>query len=115
MLTKLVFLLQLTLSLQREKIKEIKPNRKFGGPQRDKILRRLRKGSRNDVFRNLSLRLRRLFGSLPRVMNFYGNLTFETLTLFISALFLLKKLLLLSIFVIFEVLDTLLKEDINGN
>lgn len=114
MLTKLLFSLHLTLSLQREKMKKIKPNRKFGGPQRDKILRRLKKCSRKDVFRNQSLGLRRLFGSLSCVINFYGNTTFDTLTLFASVLLLLKKLLLISIFIICKVLDSLLKEEING-
>ncbi len=114
MLTKLLFSLQLTLSLQRERIKKIKPNRKFGGPQRDKIERRLKKGSRKDVFRNQSLGLRRLFGFLSCVIICYGNTTFDTLTLFTSVLFLLKKLLLISIFIICKVLDSLLKEEING-
>jgi len=115
MLTKLVFLLQLTLSLQREKIKEIKPIRKFGSPKRDKILRRLKKVSQNDVSRIKSLELRSLIGSLPRITNFYRNTAFDTLALFTLLLFLLKKLLLISILFICKVIDSLLNEEINGN
>ncbi|MDN5846002.1 MAG: hypothetical protein L0H53_06985 [Candidatus Nitrosocosmicus sp.] len=112
---KLKFLLQLTLLLQKERIKESKPIRKYGGPQRDKILRRLKKGRRNDVFGNQSWGLIRLFGYLPRVINFYRQTIVNTLALLTTILFLLKKLLLLSILVICRVLDSLLSQDVNGN
>jgi hypothetical protein len=115
MLLKLIFLLQLTLSLQKEKIKKSKPIRRYCGPQRDKKLRRLKKGGRIHVSRNQSLGLKRLFGYLPRVFNFYGKTTFDTLALLTTVLFLLKKLLLLSILVICRVLESLLNQDFNGN
>lgn len=115
MLLKLIFLLQWTLSLQKEKIKRSKPIRKHGGPQRDKILHRLKKDSRNDRSRNSSLGQRRLFEYLPRVINFYGQTSLDTLALLTTILFLLKKLLLLSILAICRVLDSLLNEDVNGN
>ena len=70
MLIKLIFLLQLTLSLQGEKEKKIRTIRKSGGPQRDKILRRLKKGLEIDIFRNKTLRLRSLFESLQRCHKF---------------------------------------------
>lgn len=110
MLLKLIFLLQLTLLLQKEKIKKSRPIRKYVGPQRDKILRRLKKGGRNQ-----SLGIKRLFGYLPRVINFYGQTTFDTLALLTTVLFLLKKLLLLSILIICRVLESLLDQDNNGN
>ena len=115
MLLKLIFLLQLTLLLQKEKIKKSKPIRKYVGPQRDKILRRLKKGGRNDVSRNQSLGIKRLFGYLPRVINFYGQTTFDTLALLTTVLFLLKKLSLLSILIICRVLESLWDQDNNGN
>lgn len=115
MLLKLIFLLQVTLSLQKEKIKNSKPIRRYCGPQRDIKLRRVKKGGRNHVSRNQSLELKRLFGYLPRVLNFYGQTTFDTLALLTTVLFLLKKLLLLSILVICRVLDSLLNQDVNGN
>ena len=46
MLVKFILLLQLTLSLQGEKIRKTKPIRKSGGTQRDKILHRLKKGDK---------------------------------------------------------------------
>ena len=110
MLLKLIFLLQLTLLLQKEKIKKSRPIRKYVGPQRDKILRRLKKGGRNQ-----SLGIKRLFAYLPRVINFYGQTTFDTLALLTTVLFLLKKLLLLSILIIYRVLESLLDQDNNGN
>jgi hypothetical protein len=115
MLLKLIFLLQLTLLLQKEKIKKSRPVRKYGGPQRDKILRRLKKVGRNHVSRNQSLGLKRLFGYLSRIINFYGQTTFDTLALLTTVLFLLKKLLLLSILVICRVLESLLNQDNNGS
>jgi hypothetical protein len=115
MLKKLIFLLQLTLSLQKEKIKKSKPIRRYCGPQRDKKLHRLKKGGRNQVSGNQSLGLKRLFGYLPRVLNFYGQTTIDTLALLTTVLFLLKKLLLLSILVIYRVLDSFLNQDFNEN
>ncbi len=115
MLIKLIFLLQLTLSLQGEKSKKIRAVCKSGGIQRGKIFRRLKKGSRIDIFRNKSLGLRSLFESILRVINFYKPAPFDTLVIFTSVLFLLKKSLLLSILVICKILHSLLNEDINGN
>ncbi|WP_144730420.1 hypothetical protein [Candidatus Nitrosocosmicus arcticus] len=114
MLTKLIFLLQLTLSLQRELIKGRKPIRKLGHPKRGKILRRLKKVSRNDVSRIKLLELNSLFGSLPRVTNIYRGTAIDALALFTLLLFLLKKLLLISILFICRVIDSLLNEEING-
>jgi len=54
-------------------------------------------------------------GFLPQVINFYGLATFDTLVLFKALLFVLKKLLLLSMLVICRMLDNLLSDDINGN
>ena len=79
MLIKLIFLLQLTLSPQGEKEKKIRTIRKSGGPQRDKILRRLKKGTRNDIFRKRTLRLRSLFEFLLPVINFCRPAPFDTL------------------------------------
>ena len=115
MLIKLILLLQLTLSLQGKKIKKTNPIRKYGGPQRDKILRRLKEGRQNNVSRYKSLGIRRLFGYLPRVVNFYGEATFDTVALLTTILFLLKKLVLLSILLICKVLDSLLNANVNGN
>ena len=115
MLIKLIFLVQLTLSPQGEKEKKIRTIHKSGGPQRDKILRRLKKGTRNDKFRKRTLRLRSLFESLLPVINFCRPAPFDTLVLITSVLFLLKKLLLLSILVICRILHNLMYEDINGN
>ena len=115
MLVKIIFLLHLTLSVQGEKIWKTKPIRKLGGIQRNKELRRPKKGGRNVIFRSQSLRIRRLFRYLPRVINFYGSATFDTWVLLTFLLFILKKFLLLLILAICRVIDGLLNEDINGN
>ena len=115
MLIKLIFLVQLNLSPQGEKEKKIRTIHKSGGPQRDKILRRLKKGTRNDIFRKRTLRLRGLFEFLLPVVNLCRPAPFDTLLLITSVLFLLKKLLLLSILVICRILHYLMYEDINGN
>ena len=114
MLMKLLFLLHLTLSVQREKIWKTKPIRKSGGIQRNKELRRPKKSGRNVIFRSQSLRIRRLFRYLPRVINFYGSATFDTWVLLTFLLFILKKFLLLLILAICRVIDSLLNEDISG-
>ncbi len=115
MLMKLILFLQLTLSLHGEKIRKTKSLHKSGGPQGDGILRRLKKGGLNDRFRNESWRPKTLVGYLPRIINFYGLATFDTLALFTIMLFLLKKFLLFLIPVIWRLLKSLSNEDINGN
>ena len=115
MLVKIIFLLHLTLSVQGEKIWKTKPIRKSGGIQRNKELRRPKKSGRNVIFRSQSLRVRRLFRYLPRVINFYGSATFDTSVLLTTLLFILKKFLLLLILAICRVIDSLLNEDISGN
>ncbi len=115
MLTKLILLLHLTLSVQGVKIWKTKSIRKSGGIQRNKKLRRPKKSGLNVIFKSQSLRVRRLFGYLPHLINFYGSATFDTSFLLTTLLFLLKKFLLLLILAICSVIDSLLKEDINGN
>lgn len=115
MLIKLIFLVQLNLSPQGVKEKKIRTIHKSGGPQRDKILHRLKKGTRNDVFRKRTLRLRRLSEFLLPVVNFCRPAPFDAWVLITSVFFLLKKLLLLSILVICRILHNLIYEDINGN
>ena len=115
MLTKLIFLLQSTLSLQTKKTKKKRPVRKSGGPQRDKKLRMLKRNTSNNIFKNQSLGLKILFESLSCVLNFYRASPFDILALFTIVLFLLKKLLLLSTLVICRLLDNLLNGDMNGN
>ena len=115
MLVKLIFLLQVTMSLQGEKAKKIRAIRKSGRIRRGKILHRLKKGPKIDKLRNKSLGLEGLFESLKRVRDFYRPTPFDTLALFTFVLFLLKKLLLLSILVICKILHSLIYEDINGN
>ena len=107
MLMKLL-LLQLTLSLQRKKTKKIRPVCKSGGAQRDTILRRLKKSTKNSIYRNQSLRARSLFESLLRVINFYGTAPSDALVLSTSVLFLLKRLILLSILIICRILHSLM-------
>ena len=82
-------------SLQGEKIRKTKPNRKASGPQRDKKLRRLKKSGLNNILKNQSIGLRRLFRYLWQVIDFYEPATFDMLTILTTMLFLLKKLLLL--------------------
>ena len=115
MLIKLIFLLHLTLSVQGEKIWKTKLIRKSRGIQRNKKLRSPKKSRQNAIFRSQSLRIRRLFRYLPRVIKFYGSATFDTWVLLTTLLFILKKFLLLLILAICRVIDSLLKEDINGN
>src|SRR5688500_11558857 len=115
MLTKLIFLLQSTLSLQTKKAKKKRPVRKSGGPRRDIKLRMLKRNTSNNIFNNQSLELRILFESLSRVINFYVAVPFDILALFTIVLFFLKKLLLLSTLIICRILDNLLNGDTNGN
>ena len=115
MLTKLIFLLQSTLSLQTKKTKKKRPVRKSGGPLRDKKLRMLKRNTSNNIFKNQSWGLKILFESLSCVLNFYRASPFDILALVTIALFLLKKLLLLSTLVICRILDNLLNGDMNGN
>lgn len=115
MLINLIFLVQLNLSPQGEKEKKIRTIYKSGGPQRDKILRRLKKGTRNDIFRKRALRLRSLFEFLLPVVNFCRPAPFDTWVLITSVFYLLKKVLLLSILVICRILHNIMYEDINGN
>jgi hypothetical protein len=115
MLTKLIFLLHLTLSIQGVKIWKTKSTRKSRGIYRNKKLHRPKKRGQNVIFTSQSLRLRRLFRYLPSVINFYGSATFDTSVLLTTLLFILKKFLLLLILAISRVIDSLLNEDINGN
>ncbi|HKX97743.1 MAG TPA: hypothetical protein VJL78_07925 [Candidatus Nitrosocosmicus sp.] len=108
--------MQSTLSLQTKKgIKKKRPVRKSGGPRGDKKLRMLKRNTSNNIFKNQSLGLKILFESLSCVLNFYRASPFDILALVTIALFLLKKLLLLSTLVICRILDNLLNGDMNGN
>ena len=114
MLTKLIFLLHLTLSVRGVKIWKTKPIRKSRGIQRNKKLRRPKKSGQKLIFISRSLRVR-LFRYLLSVINFYESATFDISVLLTTMLFILKKFLLLLILAICSVIDSLLKEDINGN
>ena len=112
---KLIFLLHLTFSLQGDKTRKTKLILDSAGhTKRKKKIRRLKKEGLNDRYKKRSWRSR-LFGFLPRVINFYGLSTFDTSTLLKTLLFVLKKLFLLSMLTICRMLDSLLNDDINGN
>jgi hypothetical protein len=115
MLTKRIFLLQLTLSLKQIKIKEINPIRRLARNNREKIRRGLEEFSANNIVVNQWSRLKRLFKLLHCILNFHGNKTYGPLTVFALSLLLLKKLLLILIFVICKLMDDLLDELIKGN
>ena len=114
MLTKFILLLHLTLSVQVVKIWKTKPIRKSRVIQRNKKLRSPKNSIQNAIFRSQSLRIRRLFRYLPRVIKFYGSATFDTGVLLTTLLFILKKFMLLLILAICRVIDSLLNEDISG-
>jgi hypothetical protein len=115
MLMKLIFLLHLTFSLQGDKTRKTRLILDSAGhPQMKKKIRRLKNDGLNNLFKNRSCRSR-LFGFLPRVINFYGLATFDTLALLKTLLFVLKKLFLLSMLVICRIFGSLLNDDINGN
>ena len=115
MLTKRIFLLQLTLSLKQIKIKEINPIRKLARNNREKIRRRLEEFSGNNIVMNQWLRLKSLFKLLHCIINFHRNKTYGPLTVFTLSLLILKKLLLILIFIICKLMDDLLDELIKGN
>ena len=108
MLMKWIFLLQVTLSLKQEKIKELNPVGKSVCSNREKIRRGFEEFSRDNVVINQSLRLRRLFKLLLYNINFYVNKTYDPLTLFTLPLLLLKKLLIMAIFIICKLMGDLL-------
>ncbi len=115
MLVKRIFLLQLTLSLKQIKIKETTPIRKSARNNREKIRHGLEEFSGNNIVMNQWLRLKRLFKLLHCIINFQGNKTYGLLTVFTLSILLLKKLLLILIFVICKLMDDLLDELIKGN
>jgi hypothetical protein len=115
MLIKWIFLLQVTLSQQQEKIKKLKPVRKLARSNREKIRVRLEGFGGDNMVVNHWLRLRRLFKLLLCLIDFHGNKTYYPLPLFTLSLLLLRKLLLFSIFIICKLIDDLLDELIKGN
>jgi hypothetical protein len=115
MLIKWIFLLQVTLSQQQEKIKKLKPFGKLVLSNREKIRGVLEGFRRGNMVVNQWLRLRRLFKLLLCLIEFYGNKTYDPLALFTLSLLLLKKLLLFSIFIICKLIDDLLDDLIKGN
>ncbi len=115
MLIKRIFLFQLTLSLKQIKIKEINPIRKLARNNRKKIRRGLEEFSGNNIVMNQWLRLKRLCELLHCIVNFHGNKTYDPLTVFTLSLLLLKKLLLILVFVICKLMNDLLDELIKGN
>lgn len=115
MLIKWIFLLHVTLSQPQEKIKKLKPVGKLVRDNREKIRGEL-KGFRGDnMVVDQWLRLRRLFKLILCLIDFHGNKTYDPLTLFTLSLLILRKLLLLSIFIICKLVDDLLDELIKGN
>ena len=115
MLIKWIFLLQVTLSQQQEKIKKLKPVGKLVRSNREKIRVGLEGFRGDNMVVNQWLRLRRLFKLLICLIDFHGNKTYYPLTLFTLSLLLLRKLLLFSIFIICKLIDDLLDELIKGN
>ena len=115
MLTKLILLLQVTLSLKQERIKELKPAGKLVRSNREKTGRGFKGFSGENMFMSQSLKLRRLFKLPLCIIHFHGTRTYDPLTVFILSLLLLKKLLLFSIFIICKLLDDLLDDLIKGN
>src|SRR4029079_19058104 len=115
MLIKLLFLLHLTLSVQREKIWKTKPIRKSGRIQRNQKPRRLKKSGRSVIVKSQSIRVRRLFGFLPFGINFYASATFDISVLFTGILFILKKFLILLILAICRIIASLLNDDVHGS
>ena len=112
---KWIFLLQLTLSLRQEKKKELNPVGKLVRSNREKIRRGFEGFSGDNVVINQWLRLRRLFKLLLYNIDFHGNKTYDPWTLFTLSLLLLKKLLIMAMFIICKLMDDLLDELINGN
>ena len=115
MLTKLIYLFQVTFSLKQVKIKKLKPIRKLVRSNQEKVRRGFKGFSRDNVVKNQSLRLRKLFRTILCIIDFYGNTTFEGSSLFTLVLLLLKKLLLISIFIICKLMDNILDKVMNGN
>ena len=115
MLKKLIYLFQVTFTLKQVKIKKVKPVRKLVCSNQEKVRRGFKGFSRDNVVRNQSLRLRKLFRTILCIIDFCGNTTFEGSALFTLVLLLLKKLLLISIFIICKLMDDLLDKVMNGN
>ena len=115
MLTRLIFLFQVTFTLKQVKIKKLKPVRKLVCSNQEKVRRGFKGFSRDKIVRNQSLRLRKLFRPLLCIIDFYRNTTFDGSALFTLVLLLLKKLLLISIFIICKLMDDLLDKVMNGN
>ena len=115
MLTKLIFLLQVTLSLKQERIKELNPVGRLVRSNREKIRRGFKGFSGDNMFMNQSLRLRMLFKLPLCIIDFHGTRTYDPMTVFTISLLLLKKLLLFSILIICKLLDDLLDDLIIGN
>ena len=107
-------MLQVTLSLKQEKIKELNPVVNLVRSNQEKIRRGFKGFSGDNMFRNKSLRLRRLFRLHLCIIGFHRNKIDDPLTVFTLSLLLLKKLLLVSIFIICKLLDDLLDELIKG-
>ena len=115
MLRKLIHLFQVTFSLKQVIIKKLKPVRKLVRRNQEKVRRGFKGFSRDNVVRNQSLRLRKLLRTLLCITDFYRNTTFDGSVLFTLVLLLLKRLLLISIFIICKQMDDLLDEVMNGN
>lgn len=112
---KWVLLLQVTLSLKQEKIKELNPVGKLVRSTRQNIRRGSEGFSGDNMVTNQWLRLRRLFKPLQCVIDFQGNKTYDHLTLFTLSLLLLKRLLIMAIFIICKLIDDFLDELFSGN
>ena len=115
MFSKLIFLLQVTLSLKQEKIKELNPVENLVRSNQEKIRRGFKGFDGTNMVRNQSLRLRRLFRLHLCIIGFQRNNFYDPLAVFTLSLLLLKKLLLVSIIIIGKLMDDLLDELIRGN
>ena len=115
MLRRLIFSFQVIFTLKQVKIKKLKPIRKLVCSNQEKVRHGFKGFSRDNVLRNQSLSLRKLFRPLLCSIDFYRNTTFDGSALFALVLLLLKKLLLISIFLICKLMDDLLDKVMNGN
>ena len=115
MFIKLIFVLQVTLSLLHEKINEVNTVRKSVRCNREKIRSGLEGFSWDNMVITRLLRVRRFFMLLLCIIDFHINKIYDPLTTNTLSLLLLKKLLLGSIFVICKLMGDLLDELINGN
>lgn len=115
MLRKWIFLLQVTLSVKQEKIRELNPVETLVRSNREKIRRRVEGFRGDNIVVNKTVRLRRLFNLLFCILYFHRYKAYDPLTLFTLSIFLLKKLLLILIFIVCKLMDDLLNELLEGN